>query len=225
MEFFEMSLLSNLIDVLYNRDVSKIDRETLIQYTEGILNIKQPTLTLINKLESYYQINENLPESIDDFSTWHLTSCLCGRITEENLERGIEACTFIISRDSRIPSCQEVLLNLEFYNIERRFPSTDELVQYLQNLRNLDRDPEEYHQENKVKVCTPNLHLLKGQKNNKEDNCGLCFESIQKEEECFKLPCGHIFHSEKEKCLNDTILKWLYENKNCPICKKEVNLE
>ena len=224
MELLELSLLSSFVDVLNNRKVPKIDRETLTQYVEGILNIKRPSPTLIKKIETYYKTKGELPESVDNFSEWHLTSCLCGRINEDNLEKGIEACTFILSRESRIPSCQEVLLNLEFYYIERRYPSTDELIEYLQNLRNLDRDPEEFHQEHKVKVCTPNLHLLKPQKNDKEDNCGLCFECIEHEEECFKLPCGHIFHSESEKCLNETIVKWLLENKSCPICKKDVNL-
>jgi len=228
MDLLELSLLSSFMDVLYERNHRRnnntIDRESLIQYTEAILNIKAPTNSLLNKLQSYYRTLNYLPETIREFSKWHLTSCLCGRITEENLERSIEVSTHIISRESRLPSCQEVLLYIEYYNQENRYPAADELIEYLQNLRNIILNPEEFHQEDKIKVPTPNLHLLKPCKNDHEDNCGLCFECIKEEDECYKLPCGHIFHSEDEKCLNETVMKWLSENKTCPICKKEVNL-
>jgi hypothetical protein len=218
-------LLSNYVSSLYDKNVPKIDRETLIQYIEGILYIKSPTSTLINKIKSFYETKRYLPETIDEFSKWHLTSCLCGRINDENLEKSIETCSYILSRESRIPSCQEVLLYIEYYNQERRFPTSDEIVEYIQNLENLYRNPEEFHLENKVKICTPNLHLLKSEKNDHEDNCGLCFECISHDEECYKLPCGHKFHSESKKCLDDTIVRWLSENKTCPICKQEVNLK
>lgn len=224
MDLLELSLLSSFMDVLYERNHTSIDRESLLQYTEGILNIKAPSNSLLNKLKNYYRTLNDLPETVEEFSEWHLTSCLCGRIHEDNLERAVEACTYIVKRESRLPSCQEVLLYLEYYNQENRFPTPDELIEYLQNLRNMMRNPEEFHQENKIKLPTQNLHLLKPCKNDHEDNCGLCFECISKDDDCYKLPCGHIFHSEDEKCLNETVMKWLSENKTCPICKKEINL-
>ena len=46
------------------------------------------------------------------------------------------------------------------------------------------------------------------------NNCIICFEYFNENEEIIKLNCFHIFHS-------NCIEKWLTKNKFCPICKKD----
>ena len=49
-----------------------------------------------------------------------------------------------------------------------------------------------------------------------EDNtCSICLCDYVPGEECTKLPCGHLFHSE-------CITSWLQLNRRCPLCNFEV---
>jgi hypothetical protein len=52
--------------------------------------------------------------------------------------------------------------------------------------------------------------------NNDEDNdCTICLEEFNNDEEIIKLKCNHFFHS---KCIDD----WIKKNQSCPLCR--VNL-
>ena len=49
--------------------------------------------------------------------------------------------------------------------------------------------------------------------------CSICLNEIDVEDTVLKLDCEHIFHKE---CLKDWYLK--SENKNCPICREEIDV-
>lgn len=52
--------------------------------------------------------------------------------------------------------------------------------------------------------------------NNDEDNdCTICLEEFNNDEEIIKLKCNHLFHL---KCIDD----WIKKNQSCPLCR--VNL-
>lgn len=51
--------------------------------------------------------------------------------------------------------------------------------------------------------------------NNKCENCTICMDTINNNEQCKKLICGHIFHS---NCI-DT---WLNRVLECPVCRKTI---
>jgi hypothetical protein len=76
---------------------------------------------------------------------------------------------------------------------------------------------------NFIKRCTNKLHndpkikiyveKIKLNKENKEMECSICFEKINKKS--ISLKCNHIFHKE---CIS----KWLQENNSCPLCREKV---
>ena len=53
--------------------------------------------------------------------------------------------------------------------------------------------------------------------------CNICFDTINKGDECIKLPCkdgSHYFHkNNNEEC--GGIMKWLNKNNTCPCCRTE----
>ena len=48
--------------------------------------------------------------------------------------------------------------------------------------------------------------------------CSVCLVDTAKNEECFLLPCGHIFHIQ---CIE----KWLKMHNNCPVCRFELTVD
>jgi hypothetical protein len=50
----------------------------------------------------------------------------------------------------------------------------------------------------------------------KEENCQICLESINKEEEIYDLPCKHTFHS---TCLDQSIS---FQHYYCPSCRQKI---
>jgi hypothetical protein len=133
--------------------------------------------------------------------------------------------SILIKRENRIPGCNYVAMNVEYFKQENTIPTPEQLANYLNNLNQIENDPERFHQDDKLKIPTPNLDKLQSMKCQKEDTCGLCMEEIKKDCDCFQLSCGHIYHSVDEECVGNTIKKWLSENKFCPLCKQEVNIQ
>ncbi len=153
-----------------------------------------------------------------------IENCFCG-IIFENHELAIQTGVYLLEHLERIPECYYIQHTIHYYNQEHRYPTLEELSNYMGNINRMMNDPEAYYQETKHTTPTPNLSLLLPTKCDKDDsNCGLCFDEIKKEEDCYVLPCNHVFHSEKEKCIDATILDWLKNNRTCPICKQDVNL-
>lgn len=219
----EASLLANLLSLI-NGHIQPLDGVFLKEYISATLGVDNPSRNLIKRVEDYYHANEGLPDDLESLSRWSITSCLCGLVTPDLIEDAVMITTEVIKTEKKILSCQQVLLYLEYFRQEHRIPRYEELIEYLTNLRNISSDPERFHQENKMKIPTPNLDLLQPKECKKEDNCGLCFETIPEGEKCYTLPCNHVFHSDQEKCLSTTVKKWLSQNKCCPICKSEVIL-
>lgn len=221
---FEASLLASLLGIM-NEQYQPLDQSFLKEYIINTLGISNPPRNLIKRIEDYFHYNEILPDDIDSFSRWNIESCLCGAIYPDILNDAVMITSEVLKKENKLLTCDQILIYLEFFRQEGRIPDHEELIQYLTNLRNITTDPERFHQDNKMRIPTPNLNLLQPVKCVKEDNCGLCFETITEEEDCYRLPCNHIFHNEEDKCLSTTVKKWLSENKCCPICKKEVILK
>lgn len=68
-----------------------------------------------------------------------------------------------------------------------------------------------------VKVTLKDESKIKKYKleDKKEEKCSVCMSGLEKGNDVWELPCGHIFHQ-------DCIKTWLKEyNYKCPICRKE----
>lgn len=47
---------------------------------------------------------------------------------------------------------------------------------------------------------------------NNDDDCTICLEEFNNDEEIVKLKCNHLFHL---KCIDD----WIEKNQSCPLCR------
>ncbi|CAD8050235.1 unnamed protein product [Paramecium sonneborni] len=56
------------------------------------------------------------------------------------------------------------------------------------------------------------------QDNIPEDKCSVCLFEFKEEEKVRELPCKHIYHS---SCIKN----WLQNNKQCPLCKTEIEIQ
>lgn len=213
------SLLANLFGTIEN--YQKIDNDTLKEYC-SVVGLPNPHSSILQRMKQFYNCFGYLPEDLEIFSRNILSNCTCGVINPEDIQEASLILSKLMVRENRIPVCTYVSINLEFYRQEGRIATYEELSNYINNLYRVETDPEQFHQEEKLRFPTPNLDKLHPVKCCKEDNCGLCMDEIKKDQECFQLNCGHIFHSDSDSCIGNTIKKWLSENKSCPLCKREV---
>ena len=65
----------------------------------------------------------------------------------------------------------------------------------------------------KVKIDEENLKILR--KNSNFENCSVCKDDFELEQQIVNLPCKHSFH---EDCLSP----WLTERNSCPTCRFEL---
>ncbi|KAJ6307916.1 hypothetical protein OIU76_017658 [Salix suchowensis] len=63
-------------------------------------------------------------------------------------------------------------------------------------------------------VCCSSLQVLKRPKldSGSEEQCPICFEILDGEQQALQLPCSHLYHSH-------CILKWFGNNSSCPLCR------
>jgi hypothetical protein len=217
-------ILSNIFELIPNAG-NKLEKEFLLEYCQ-VMNIQHqnPHQQILREMQRFYSSFGYLPEDLDTLSRHIIETCQCNRIPISEIVNASKVLSGLIRKENRVPNCGYVGVHLEFYKQEGRIADYSELMEYISNIERIESDPERYHQENKMRVPTPNLENLLPEKCCKEDNCGLCMEPILVDNECYKLPCNHLFHSNEEECIGVTVKKWLSENKCCPICKQEVNL-
>lgn len=63
----------------------------------------------------------------------------------------------------------------------------------------------------KLPTTTPPQQVLDA-----NESCIICFETYKPDDQCKKLPCEHLFHT-------DCISKWLSMHGNCPICRDDLS--
>ena len=63
----------------------------------------------------------------------------------------------------------------------------------------------------------PKFKKIKGSDKLLDTDCPICHESFKLNEFQRTLTCNHVFH---KKCID----KWLKDNLNCPMCRKEIDI-
>ena len=178
---------------------------------------------LVMQVYNFFTVYGYLPTKYQ-FMKSIIENCFCGIIFTDH-ELAIQTGLYLLDTIKIVPECSYIQHAIDYHNQEHRHPSIEELRTYISNIYRITNDPEGYYQETKQSTPTPNLSSLTPTSCDKDEcNCGLCFEEINKEEQCYILPCSHVFHSDKEKCIDATIVDWLKNNRTCPICKQEVVL-
>ena len=97
-------------------------------------------------------------------------------------------------------SNMESIINMIMANDNNRYgnpPASKEVVNSLE----------------KVKIDEENLKLLR--KNSNCENCSVCKDDFELDQQIVNLPCKHVFH---EDCLSP----WLTERNSCPTCRYEL---
>lgn len=124
------------------------------------------------------------------------------------------------------PTCKQIFPAMEYYRIQREWPSLqqlDDMIERMQDLaHNMELDKKEQA------TPTANLHLLKPLLNEDENStCAICQEQIGLKDSCYKLtPCNHLFHAKSEQCLGGcTVTTWLEKNDTCPVCRQKIILK
>ena len=134
----------------------------------------------------------------------------------------------------KYPNCTEIPYLLEFYIIQKRIPTQDELEEHIYRSIRFNLNPEEYHQSDKEFIPTIGIDKLPiekyiNAKNNLrciscQESCSICQEDLSDEQDVIKLvPCGHLYHSTNSECLeNAGIRNWLELYNHCPLCKQKI---
>lgn len=239
-KYTKMEVYLNLIQAMLDMNIDEeddIDRPILRR--QNAIYVEPRTHDIIqNYIKNtwgFEQVNGRLVMKVNDFMRSYgylpskyqfiksvIENCFCGIIFIDH-QLAIQTAVYLFEKIERVPECYYIQHTINYYNQEHRYPSIEELSDYLGNIHRMMNDPDGYYQETKHTTPTPNLNSLSPKECDKDEcNCGLCFDEIKKGEPCYILPCNHTFHSDKEKCIDATIVDWLKDNRTCPICKQEV---
>jgi Ring finger domain len=135
--------------------------------------------------------------------------------------------THFLAEFGKTPTCRQTTASMEYYRIQRSWPSPQQLDDMIAQQERLLRDMN-FEQKEKAATPTPNLHLLRAQPVEEKDAmCAICQEQINPKDLCYKLtPCNHLFHAQSDKCLGDcSITSWLEKNDKCPVCRQQILLQ
>lgn len=206
----------------------EFENKTYISYKEGlecfykIYNTDLYDMNVLIYLQN--KINEGIePKKIEIETYFGNPTCFCEYYYNKDILKIVKI--DFLSKYGRLYTCEELEIAIEYYIINKRCPTYQELREYIYNTLNFENNPEEYHEKDKIYISTENLHKLTPiiKDTYIEEYCSLCQEKIGINS-FIKLPnCNHLFHSEKDKCLEDSnIITWLSKHKHCPNCNIEV---
>jgi hypothetical protein len=206
------------------------------------------TISLKNILLDFYN-NENEEERFPNLEEFlekiFIFKCNClehynsSLGNQDNIKKILEYyCMFY----GRYPRCNEFPFILEFYLIQKTFPTEEELEEHIYRSIQFSLNPEEYHQNDKEFIPTIGIDKLPVLKYRDlssgnpdicssklccfQNTCAICQEDFSENQDVIKLtPCNHLFHSTNIDCLeNASIRNWLEKYNHCPLCKQKIKV-
>ena len=172
-------------------------------------------------------------ESIKDIMISSLIdeNCRCSNMIEH--QQIVDMWRYYIFVRSEIPRCIDTPHIIEYYLIQKQYPTEEELRDYRINQLQFIHSPEDYYQKDRMHV--PVTHVdklpikqyqeLTNESRHGCDSCALCQSDFESDTNVIQLiPCGHIFHQQSKDCLEtSSIYDWMKEHNHCPLCKTKIN--
>jgi len=122
--------------------------------------------------------------------------------------------------------------------LEHRYPTQDELFQYMEEHYN-PSGHQELHEQQLNQMMADDVDHYWNHKHSTDEvlpsrplseseslqaiSCCICQEEIKEGESVINLPCKHTFHSQNDNCSG--IETWIQKAGNCPLCKKPIHEE
>lgn len=133
--------------------------------------------------------------------------------------------THILSDFKQNPTCPMLEQVYLYYMSEKQLPTVDQFADMLRNDLLINHNPENYCEEKRLLVPTPNLDKLQSFQNEEKGLiCSICQEPIQIGAAAFNLPCGDKFHASFCMGNDQSIITWLQKCKRCPNCNQEIHI-
>ena len=180
-------------------------------------------------LDFFYDSDERFPD-IDEFlNKVFYERCQCLYSYPQDILKKIF--DLYVMTHARIPKCNEINFLIEFFIIHKSLPSDEELTEHIRRSIEFSTSPEDFHQRDKEFVPTIGIDKLptyqyKKNTDSTQDNdcCAICRDDFQENQTIIQLkPCGHLFHSSNDECLEGaSIRNWLEKYNHCPQCRTKI---
>jgi len=132
---------------------------------------------------------------------------------------------YYLFSEARVPNCEELRAILEYQSVMSRYPTQEELREYVINRLSFFANPEEYYQRDRVHhpVSHPERIPVRVHEGDAV-GCGICQEDIVTGQRKIVLNrCHHAFHATASECLETAcIYTWFEKESLCPMCKEQV---
>jgi E3 ubiquitin-protein ligase RNF115/126 len=165
--------------------------------------IDHPSIFVPYESENSRNNNNNRPNNLGSGrnSGLSILESLSNRVRRPRTTSSLLDMVFGLLRDRNTEEASmESIINMIMANDNNRYgnpPASKEAVNSLE----------------KIKINEENLNIIR--KNSNCENCSVCKDDFEINQELINLPCKHSFHDE---CLSP----WLIERNSCPTCRFEL---
>lgn len=199
--------------------------QTLRQASEAL----RPSVNILNAiLEMWHQAGRQSFPSLGEVVSYVLEEIIITNLSEVPPFILHNLVMTWIARYGYVPS-QNILEYIYQYFVLHNnvYPNEEELRNFIINITEFLRSPEEFHARDKHLVPAVGVERIQRFPNEDPDAiCCVCQDQIKRDEMVLRLPpCQHIFHANNMECLDgSSVLDWLARSNLCPLCKTKVEV-
>ena len=208
---------------------------------------RNPSLETLSQLRLYTMTQNRYP-SIEEFLLFAAKECDPECEYFIPLLDLIHIIRYTLVEYGFISGCRVAHYLHSFQVFEQRYPTFDEIYQYLQSEREdstlsrisnelMQRDTEEYWEKKHSSLTEQDIYKFVCTNEEKEIMCCVCQEPIADLDLVVKLPCNHVFHrgssyklasEDRTSPPQDSdcqgVEEWLKKSGTCPICRVEIKV-
>ena len=137
----------------------------------------------------------------------------------------IKTMKFIL-KTNIIMHCDYILACIRYEIQEHKYPTSDEIDDYMSRSESIVHDMNQYCIDNEVATPVSNLTNLRAITSESNEFCCICQETIPIGSSIYQINCQHCFHAKCDQCLgeNQSILTWFQNHNTCPVCNTVVTI-